>query len=258
MKKQVTGFFFVFLLMFFAVGQSWAIQWYIRGSMGVEWSSDADFHDRHCGSTNPPALFGCGKGRDGRSLGSYGDFGSFPVFELAAGAQPLNWLRTDLSLAYRPDMDYQGQANFINTPGKQPVTANAESWTVMANLFLEMAELAHLDLGVFKPYLGGGIGLSHNHIDRMTYRFPGLTRHRISITPSGSRTDFAYMVTAGTGIQVSERVILDISYRYSDLGRMETDRGNMYMDSLPSGIEIGPSSAPLRSHGFLLGLRFLL
>jgi len=153
-------------------------------------------------------------------------------------------------------MNYNAQANFINVPGEQPVSAEAESWTATVNLFLEITNLFRLDLGAFLPYVGGGLGLSYNHIGHMTYHFPELTKHRISITPSGSRVDLAYMACAGTGIRLSKKFLLDISYRYSDLGRVETASGNMFMDSLPAGIEIAETSAPLRTHGFLVQLRY--
>jgi opacity protein-like surface antigen len=250
--------FLVLLLSMLAVSApSRAAQWYLRGGAGYEGSLDADFHDEDPGAVDPPALFGQGPGSDGRDLGAYGDFGSFPVFELAAGAQPLSWLRTDLSLTYRQEADYTARANFINVPGEQPVSAEAESWTAMANFFLELTELFHLDLGAFKPYVGGGVGVSYNEIGRMTYRFPGLTRHKLSVTPSGSRMDFAFMVTGGTGFRLSKKLLLDVSYRYSDLGKMETDSGNMFMDFLPGGIDIAETSAPFRTHGFLAGFRYL-
>ncbi len=249
-------FFFFVLLMLAVSAGSQAGQWYIRAGGGAEWSLHADFHDQDPYSTNPPALFGPGPGSDGRALGSYGDFGNFPVFEAAAGIQPLSWLRTDLSLAYRPEMDYAGQANFIKVPGEQPVSAEAKSWTTMINFFLEITNLVHLDLGALTPYVGGGLGLSYNHIGEITYRFPGLTKHKISITPSGSRVDFAYMACVGTGIRLSKKFLLDMSYRYSDLGRVETDPGNMFMDYLPAGIDIAGTSAPLRTHGFLMQLRY--
>ncbi len=246
----------LFLILIFPA-DSLATQWYIRGSAGFDWTTDANFHDKDCSSENPAALFGCGSGSDGRSIGAYGDFGGFSVIEVAAGLYPLNWLRTDVSIMFRPEINYKGEANFLDVPGEQPVSADAYAWTGMVNLFLEIADLLHLNMGIFVPYVGGGVGLSYNHIGRMTYRFPGLTKHTISVTPSGSNTDFAYTLTAGTGVQLSKNILLDVSYRYSDLGRVETNRGNMYMDSLPEGIEIAGTSAPLRTHGFLLGLRYL-
>ena len=257
MEKCIKGLLFLLLLVLISPADSLATQWYIRGGAGFDWSTDANFHDEDCSSKNPAALFGCGPGIDGRSLGAYGDFGDFAVFEVAAGLHLLDCLRTDMSIMFSPGITYTGEANFLDVPGEQPVSADAYAWTGMVNLFVEIADLLHINTGNFEPYVGGGVGLSYNHIGRMTYRFPGLTRHKISITPSGSHTDFAYMLTAGTGIQLSKKILVDVSYRYSDLGRVETDRGNMYMDSLPEGIEIAGTSAPLRTHGVMLGLRYL-
>ncbi|RJR39466.1 MAG: hypothetical protein C4576_21180 [Desulfobacteraceae bacterium] len=255
MAAKISGCFLL-LLALALTEQCLAAQWYLRAGGGYEWSLDADFHDRNPLSADPPALFGQGPGSDGRALGAYGDFGNFPALEVAVGTLPLQWLRTDLSLTYRPEMDYRGQANFLNVPGEQPVSAKAESWSAMVNLFLEIADLFHLDMGPFTPYVGGGLGVSYNHIDEMTYRFPGLTRHKISVTPSGSRMDFAWMTCVGTGLRLSKKLLLDLSYRYSDLGRMETDPGNMFMDIRPAGIEITGTSAPFRTHGFMMALRY--
>jgi opacity protein-like surface antigen len=239
---------------------SWSLggQWYFRAGAGLERSLSAEFHDLDSGAANPPALFGKGTGSDGRPIGAYGDFGTIPAFEAAVGMQALDWLRTDISLAYRPKVDFSGEANFRNVPGSQPVTGEGEAWTAMVNGFLEIPKLFHLETGIFTPYIGGGVGFSYNHMGRMTYGFPGNANHKISITPPGTRTDFAYTAALGTGILVSKNVILDISYRYSDLGRMETDSGNMAMDTLPAGLEIAGTSARLRTHGPFLGFRYLL
>ena len=37
-------------------------------------------------ATDPPALFGCEDGIDGKSIGAYGDFGSSALLEVAVGA----------------------------------------------------------------------------------------------------------------------------------------------------------------------------
>ena len=51
---------------------------------------------------------------------------------------------------------------------------------------------------------------------------------------------------------------LTFALRYSDLGRVETDRGAMQMNHVPAGIVINPTRAELRSHGVMIGLRYAL
>jgi opacity protein-like surface antigen len=255
--KKVVLFFVAFLFCSIAV-PAIAAGWYLRGTLGFEWSLAADFSDADSTATNPPALFGTGPGSDGRSIGASGDFGRFPLWEAAVGKQISPWLRTELAVAYRRDMQYRGQANFRGVPGEQPVSANADALSGMANLFLDIAGLPGIDIGRFQPYLGGGVGVTHNRLGEMTYGFPANPgRNKITITPSGEKTDIAFMVGIGTGIVLSESVVLDLSYRYTDLGRVYTDAGKAYLNNIPAGIDIAETWVPLRSHGVFAGIRYL-
>lgn len=243
-------------LFFYFASPAQAADWYLRAAAGYESSRSADFSDDHCGSTNPPALFGCGPGIDGRPLGAYGDFGFFGAFDAALGRNVLPWLRTDLSVSWRPNMVYSGKANFLGVPGEQPVYSTASALTAMLNVFVDIPNPGGGPLSRLKPYLGGGVGLSRNSLDEMSYLFPGLAVHKISITPSGRSFHFAYTFSLGTGIVISERVSLDIAYRWSHLGRVETDAGRMYMNHVPQGIGIAGTSARLQTHGLQMGLRY--
>ncbi len=165
--------------------------------------------------------------------------------EFAVGRRMSAWLRIGIEAQYRWDMEYRGNANFLSVGVNQPVSAQARSLATMATVYWDIN--SH---GLFQPYIGAGAGLAVNHVDKMTYRFPDNTgRHKISVMPSGDRQDAAFMVTGGTGVVLSDSVILDIAYRYQDLGRIGTDRGSMVMDILPEGIEVDETSAPLRTHG---------
>jgi opacity protein-like surface antigen len=65
------------------------------------------------------------------------------------------------------------------------------------------------------------------------------------------------MLTTGTGYELTKHLIVDLSYRYSDLGMVQTNVGTMLMDGSVSSLVIEGTSAPLRSHGMLVGLRYL-
>jgi opacity protein-like surface antigen len=239
----------------------WAASWYVRGAVGYEKSLASDFSDTDCSSANPPALFGCVKGVNGQPIGAYGDFGHFPTMEAAVGRQLLPWLRTDVSFAYRFRMDYEGNANFLapklHPSPNQPVSAKADSFSGLINFFIDInGFFSKKKFWRVQPYVGGGVGLAYNRLDPVTYQFPDNTTHKISITPSGNRKDFAFMLAVGTGVILTDRLSLDIAYRYFDLGRVETASGNMYMNHAPSGIDINSTEAPLRTHGLSAGLRY--
>jgi opacity protein-like surface antigen len=242
-----------------AQAQVWAQEsghLYFRAAAGAIGGQDADFSDENCASKSPPALFGCGPGRDGRSLGTDGDFGTYLMLELAGGRYLNQWLRTDLSVHFRPNMKYSGSANFLNVSGPQPVSTTAQSLGVMANIFVELAPLFDLSHTRWHPYLGAGLGISRNKLDNVKYRFPEAQNHRLSITPSGTRWDAACHLTAGLGFIVTEKWVLDMSIRYEDLGSVETDRGKMYMDHIDGAIDIAKTEADLKGFGALVGLRY--
>jgi len=231
--------------------------WYLRAALGYEQSADADYSDTDCSSRQPPALFGCAMGGDGRSIGAYGDFGDYPMVELALGTRLLPWLRTDLSLGYRFAIDYQGNANFLAVGTQQPVSAELESWNGMVNVFVDLAALSGTDLGRFQPYVGAGVGVALNQLGRMTYLFPeNPKKHKFSLTPEGERTNFAYRLVVGTGIALSERVMLDLSAYYTDLGEVGTDTGIMAMNNIPAGILIDETATDWRAFGVGIGLRY--
>jgi len=240
------------LLSLALVSPACATEWYLRISGGVDWLKDVNFRDDGGGA----ALFGKVKGSDGKPIGAYGDFDTYGFVEGAAGLRLLPWLRSELALAYRPSMHFSGRANFLGVSGSQPVSGTADSLSGLLNFYFDANSLAGVALGRFQPYVGGGIGFATNGIGRMTYRFPQLSYHTYSIVPSGERTDFAFMATAGTGFELTKHLLLDISYRYTDLGRVQTNAGTMRMDGSVPSVRIGGTSAPLRAHGMLMGLRY--
>jgi opacity protein-like surface antigen len=258
LKRYLAAGMIIFLSAVLLPETGAAAAWYLRGNAGYEKSLAADFSDTDCKSANPPALFGCVNGNDGQPIGSYGDFGNFPLAEIAVGRQFLPWLRADLAVSYRFNMNYEGNANFLAVGVNQPVSAKADSVTGMVNLFVDVnGLLAGRKLWRFQPYVGGGVGLSYNRIGQMTFRFPDNPgAHKVSVTPSGDRKDFAFMLAVGTGIVLTERLSLDLAYRYFDLGRVETTPGNMFMDVIPQGIAVNNIETRLRTHGLAVGLRY--
>jgi opacity protein-like surface antigen len=240
----------------FVDAASAAGKWYVRASAGAVWGEDADFTDRDCASSTPPALFGCGEGSDGRALGAYGDFGEYLVTELAAGAHVTPWLRIEVAAHYRPNMVYSGTANFLNVAGPQPVSTKARSIGLMVCGFLEIERFLKLSGTRWHPYIGGGLGFSKNRLERVNYRFPEASVHTHSITPSGRRLDKALMASCGLGVDLTEQWGLDFSLRYEDLGAVETEQGPMYMDHISQDIEIAETTADIRGWGLVMGVRY--
>ena len=69
--------------------------------------------------------------------------------------------------------------------------------------------------------IGGGLGVSHIDIDTTRMRF---TR-TATIVPDGQQFNFAWMLTGGVGIPLTEKITFDLAYRYTDFGTVETSDG---------------------------------
>ncbi len=226
---------------------------YLRGGLGMDWSDDTRFEDQDCSRTDPPALFGCVAGSDGEPLGAGGDFGEGAVLDAAIGYRFSPRLRAEALLSYRPDMDFAGEADFLNVPGRQPVSADMRSLGVFAVGYVDLPPMGRL-----QPFIGAGIGAAHNRIGSVTYGFPGLGANAATVIRGGSHTDLAYLVTLGAAVPLTDRLTLDIAYRYTDLGEVRTDSGTatIVRNSGTRTLDIAGIQAELKTHGVMASLRY--
>ena len=236
---------------------------YLRGLAGYDWSLDANFEDADCASTSPAALFGCGEGEDGDTLGAYGDFGASPLFEVAAGVEVTDFLRLEAAYDYRPSLAFEGNANFLRSGSDQPVSGDVTQWGVMGFAYLE--PLAALGVAFpLKPFVGLGAGVSQNEISQMRYEFPDLHQPAHSETQGGATTNFAWAATAGVGYDVTDHLTLELAWRYSDLGEVETDAGTLHNERyskrqgrpITFDIPIAETKANLTTQGVTLSARW--
>ena len=231
---------------------------YIRGGLGIDWSEDARFRDENCAQTQPPALFGCGLGQDGRPLAARGDFGTSLAAEAGIGYRFLPALRGEALISYRPEFEFSGNANFLRTPGPQPVSADIESLSAMLVGFVDLVGPGMPSLGPVEPFLGAGLGISRHHVGNVNYAFPGLGANASTVTSGGTDTSVSFMLVAGAALRLSERLTLDIAYRHLDLGEVRTEAGPAVITRprFTRVLEIAGTEADLATHGISVSLRF--
>ena len=143
-----------------------------------------------------------------------------------------NWLRADLTV------DYGGQTKFLGTTslGAPEVIQRMQNLTTLAN--------GYLDLGTwwgFTPYVGLGAGY--------TYLKPAeLTRSGVMQTVTNTTWNFSWAAMAGTTISLSSNLLIDLNYRYLDMGETTTN--------VPNGGNVNYGS--WTANEFRLGLRYLI
>ena len=226
---------------------------YLRLGAGLQWPETSALKDQRCSSTSPPALFGCEQGDDGRSLGAYGGFDQAPVVDAAVGYRWTPWLRTEALLNWSPQLNVSAQSNLLGAGPNQPVSSSANGLAGFGVLYVDGPSLATV-----RPFIGAGLGAARTSLADVTYRFPAISSDAVTVTSGGSSTSFAYLLTAGVSIPVSERLDRDLSYRWIDLGTVKTNAGSAKIVR-PAGrfnLKIAGTEIDLQSQAVLTSLRF--
>ena len=216
---------------------------YVRGDLSAGFSTQANTQDDNCGGGAP--YFGCGTTLDSSAGSSIG-------FTLGGGYRFLPFLRADATIGYRPMFGLDGT---VTRPGTvdRPFEADVTSWSGMVNVYFDIAGLVPGRLGIFQPYVMAGIGLAHNDIADVNSRHPTSTAPET--LPDGGNLSFAWTLGVGTGIDIGKGFIVDVGYKYLDLGEFKSDAGNActatacrYVDSISGGLTVHEFSAGLRYH----------
>ena len=228
---------------------------YLRAGVGLDWSEKARFRDKDCMS--PRNLYGCGTGPNGAPFSSHGDFGTMLGFEVGLGYVAAPFLRLEGAVQHRPSVRFEGRANFLEADRRQDVTADMSVDSVIFSAYLDLPGLGLPRLGSFSPFVGAGTGLSRIEIEETRQEYPKTT----TIVPGGRRFNLAWMLTAGVASPVGKAVTLDLAWRYTDFGMVETGRGRGYVvwrdgSRDPLELDSAETRARLSSHGIWASLRY--
>jgi opacity protein-like surface antigen len=226
---------------------------YLRLGAGVQWPQTERLRDQDCASTTPPALFGCGSGEDGQPLGALGSFRQSPTLDAALGYRWTSWLRTEALVNWSPQLDWQGQANFLGAGSNQPVTATGRSLAGFGVVLVDAPEV----IGV-RPYLGAGLGAASIAIADITFGFPAKGPSAETVVKGGTSQSLATLLTAGVAIPLSDRLALDLSYRWMDLGQLKTPKGTAIITrpQRRARLGIGGTQVDLKTQAVIGSLRF--
>ncbi|MDE0420544.1 MAG: outer membrane beta-barrel protein [Gammaproteobacteria bacterium] len=170
------------------------------------------------------------------------DAGAFDTgvqFRLAAGIRLRSGLRTQVEVGLPRAFDWRGNTNYRNAGEHQPSEATLDAWQLALAAFYDFRGW-QLGWGqAARPYLGAGAGVGGYRLSGYSQRFPdpddpaGYLRRgpegEIPFTgvPSGKGRRFVWTLTAGIGVALRDTVHLDLSYRYTRMGAIETDVGDV-------------------------------
>lgn len=227
--------------------------WYLRGDLGAGLGTAPDL-----ASAGSSAVAVPGAPVAPSAAISFGRATMSPSGALDGGVGYVfnSWARADATLEYR--FGSRLSANYaIADPA--PVAAGRLNAGVASLVALATG---YVDLGEWwgvRPFVGAGVGVADNALSGVSD--PGLARAGAAFVPVGgfvsnaSRTNFAWALTAGLGVDIAPNLRLEVSYRYLNLGAFALGGAHCAGGGLCAP---GASSRTLASNDVRVGLVYLI
>jgi opacity protein-like surface antigen len=238
--------------------------WYLRGDIGI-------------GQLNGKTEIA--QPGSGVTRGHAEEFGSYAFGGVGVGYQYNSWLRADITGEYRGKSRFEFSDKYCFSPGTGlacaavPAVGDQRGFNRISGNISSMVFLAnaYLDLGTWHgltPFVGAGVGFANHKMTGVSD-----TGGQVSVIAVGppetlgagfatggylankTKTNFAWAVMAGVGYDVSERLKLELGYRYLNMGSVTSGQSTCYGDPT---CNFTVKAKNLDAHEFKLGMRWML
>jgi opacity protein-like surface antigen len=180
------------------------------------------------------------------------DLGTGSAFGFSLGKYLTDSFRLELEAIKRTGYEYDGRAIPYPT-----FTYNTKIQTesLFINGFYDFQPFTMSNTAI-TPYLGGGVGISRNKMGTTVFRSNGI--------PSGSTIDgdtinqFAYKLSAGTLVSITEQLSLDVNYQYVNLGAFKggTEFSNTGVRLPALDRQRGINGGDIKTQELMVGLQY--
>ncbi|KAB2940058.1 MAG: outer membrane beta-barrel protein [Hyphomicrobium sp.] len=177
------------------------------------------------------------------------------LYGLGIGWQARHWLRFDLTGEYRGDAAFFGADSYRDPfassgtgAATNEYTADIKSWLGLVNAYIDMGNWCG-----FTPYIGAGIGFASLTVEGL--KDINVPNHGVAFGANSTSTNFAWAIHAGVSYDVTPQMVVDLAYRYADLGTAESGPVTTYLGQYSYA---GHQIKDITSNDLLLGVRYKL
>ena len=181
------------------------------------------------------------------------DLGTGSAFGFSVGKYLNDNFRLELEAIKRNGYEYDAF-------GKEPIAARSASHkakiqteALFINGFYDFQPFTISNTAI-TPYLGGGVGVSRNKI--------GTTVEHTNGIPTGVTVDsntinqFAYKLSAGTLVSLTEQLSLDVNYQYINLGDFKGS-GEVYLNGVRQADDLRAlNGGEIKTQELMVGLQY--
>ncbi len=146
--------------------------------------------------------------------------GNSPLLGAGIGYRFNPLFSADLTYTQRYDFNYD--RTFIAADRIRKFDLDDKA--VLANVYLHANGIKNHDFGRFDPYIGAGAGIAWNHASDFssTVISNGDIASKTGTAFYTNESGFAWQLTAGTGFALSTHCMIDVGYRYLNMGKAQT------------------------------------
>jgi opacity protein-like surface antigen len=198
---------------------------------------------------------------EGEVGGSFADFdsggwnttGGFPntgdsseetlITGIHFGAELFEYLRADIGLNHRGDLDFTTNSFQLSIPPSFYKTDIEDIYTLMFSLYFEPVHYKK-----FTPYIGAGVGST----------WAKISTNDTAIKGSSDEAIFAWQAEAGIQYDLTQHLTLKLGYRYIDMGNLEVHLRGVDVDwrGNESVVSAGKYRGELTANEVILGIRY--
>ncbi|MDC0114889.1 outer membrane beta-barrel protein [Methylophilaceae bacterium] len=180
------------------------------------------------------------------------DLGTGSAFGISAGKYITDNFRLELEAIKRTGYEYDAR---MTTVGLTTVTfeAKIETHALFINGFYDFQPFSIRNTAI-TPYLGGGVGISRNKMGTTVQHNNGIPT---GITSDGNTINqFAYKLSAGTLVSITEHLSLDVNYQYVNLGAFKGGTEVFINGAFNGNLHRGFNGGDIKTQELMVGLQY--
>ena len=182
------------------------------------------------------------------------DLGTGSAFGFSVGKYLTDSFRLELEAIKRTGYEYDAR---VSNAGFTSYTEEAKIQTeaLFVNGFYDFQPFIMSNTAI-TPYLGGGVGISRNKMGTIHQYENGISDD--NFYNGDTINQFAYKLSAGTLVSLTEQLSLDMNYQYVNLGAFKggTEAYNNGVRAPGNDLERGINGGNIKTQELMVGLQY--
>ena len=178
------------------------------------------------------------------------DLGTGSAFGFSVGKYLTDSFRLELEAIKRTGYEYDVR---ITADPRFTEKAKIQTEALFINGFYDFQPFSLKSTSI-TPYLGGGVGISRNKMGTEVQHFNGIPD--VATFDGNSINEFAYKLSAGTLVSLTEQLSLDVNYQYVNLGEFKGGT-EVYMNGVFNNTsQRGVNGGEIKTQELMVGLQY--